>query len=67
MAISVRLTPEEQKALAHYASCAGMSQNEVMRAALREYVERQSRAQLIADVMDQELPPFAEALKRLGQ
>ena len=67
MALTVRLSPEEQEALAAQAERSGLSQNEVLRAALRDYVERQSRAALLAQVMDQELPPFAEALERLGQ
>lgn len=44
-----------------------MSQNEVLRAALRDYIERQSRAELLTEIMDSELPPYAEALERLGQ
>ncbi len=67
MALTVRLSPQEQEALAAQAERSGLSQNEVLRAALRDYVERQSRAALLAQVMDQELPPFAEALERLGQ
>ena len=44
----------------------GMPQNEVMRAALHEYAESQSRAEVFAHVMTEEIPPFAEALTRLG-
>jgi predicted transcriptional regulator len=65
--LTVRLSSQEQQALAAQAERSGMSQNEVIRAALREYVERTSRQQLLAEVMDQELPAFAEALERLGQ
>ena len=67
MALTVRLSPEEQEALATYADRACVSQNEVMRAALRDFVQRQSHAELLEQVMDSELPPFAEALERLGQ
>lgn len=67
MALTVRLSPEEQEALATYADRSGLSQNEVMRAALRDFVQRQSHAELLEQVMDSELPPFAEALERLGQ
>jgi hypothetical protein len=35
--------------------------------ALREYIERNSRAALIDQIMDSELPRYAEALERLGQ
>lgn len=34
---------------------------------VREYVERHSRAKLLASVLDEELPRYAEALERLGQ
>lgn len=67
MALTVRLSPEEQEALAAYADRSGVSQNEVMRAALRDFVQRQSHAELLEQVMDSELPQFAEALERLGQ
>lgn len=67
MALTVRLSPEEQEALAAYADRSGASQNEVMRAALRDFVQRQSHAELLEQVMDSELPQFAEALERLGQ
>jgi hypothetical protein len=30
-------------------------------------VQRQSHSELLEQVMDSELPPFAEALERLGQ
>ena len=40
---------------------------DVLRQALREYVERTSRAELIDQVLDDELPRYAEALERLGQ
>lgn len=34
---------------------------------VREYVERTSRRELLDEVLDEELPPFAEALARLGR
>lgn len=40
---------------------------EVVRQAIREYVENHSRAELLGQVLDEELPRYAEALKRLGQ
>ena len=39
----------------------------VQRGAIREYVENQSRAALLDQVLDEELPRYAEALERLGQ
>ncbi|MBU6244981.1 MAG: ribbon-helix-helix protein, CopG family [Actinomycetales bacterium] len=67
MALTVRLSTGEQEALATLAERSGPSHNKVLRAALRDYVERQSRAELLVQVMDQGLPPLAEALDRLGQ
>ena len=40
---------------------------DVARQAVRDYVERTSRADLIEQVMDTELPRYAEALERLGR
>ena len=40
---------------------------EVARQAIREYIENHSRADLLAQVLDEELPKYAEALERLGQ
>ncbi len=40
---------------------------EVARQALREYVERTSRRDLLDQVLDKELPRYAEALQRLGE
>ena len=40
---------------------------EVARQAIREYVEGHSRAELLALVLDEELPRYAEALERLAQ
>lgn len=40
---------------------------EIARQAIRDYIERRSKAELIAAVMDTELPRYAEALERLGQ
>ncbi len=40
---------------------------EVAREAIRDYVERRSRADLIDEVLDEQLPRYAEALHRLGQ
>lgn len=40
---------------------------EVARQAIREYVENHSRADLIDQILDEELPRYAEALDRLGR
>ena len=40
---------------------------EVAREAVRAYVERASRRELVDRVLDAELPRYAEALRRLGE
>jgi hypothetical protein len=42
------------------------SMQDVTRHAIREYVESNSQADLLERVLDEELPRYAEALKRLG-
>jgi len=45
----------------------GRSMQDVARSAVREYIDRTSRRELLDDVLDQELPRYAEALRRLGE
>jgi len=40
---------------------------EIVRGAVREYIDRTSRSELLEQVLDEELPRYAEALKRLGE
>lgn len=40
---------------------------EVARQAVRDYIERTSKRELLDAVLDRELPRYAEALERLGQ
>lgn len=63
----MRLTAEETEALRRRAELEGRSMQEVAREAVRDYVERTSRRELLDRVLDEELPRFAEALERLGQ
>lgn len=67
MAMTLRLTNEESDALRQRAQHEGRSMQEVARAAVREYIDRTSREALLDEVLDQELPRFAEALRRLGE
>jgi len=67
MAMTLRLTAEEAEALRRRAGLEGRSMQEVAREAVRDYVERTSRRELLDRVLDEELPRFAEALERLGQ
>ncbi len=67
MAMTLRLTDEEADALRRRAEREGRSMQEVARAAVREYIDRTSRRELLDEVLDEELPRFAEALRRLGE
>jgi hypothetical protein len=65
--MTLRLTDEEADALRRRAEREGRSMQEVARSALREYIDRTSRRELLDDVLDAELPRFSEALRRLGE
>jgi len=67
MAMTLRLTDEETEALRLRAEREGRSMQEVARAAVRDYVDRTSTRELLDEVLDAELPRFAEALRRLGE
>src|SRR5712691_866360 len=67
MAMTLRLTEAESRALRRRAEHEGRPMQEVARQAIREYVEAHSRAELLDRVLDEELPRYAEALERLGQ
>jgi predicted transcriptional regulator len=67
MAMTLRLTDAEAEALRRRAGLERRSMQEVVRQAIREYIESHSRAELIDQVLDEELPPYAEALERLAQ
>ena len=67
MAMTLRLTEQETQALRQRADLEGRSMQDVARQAVRDYVERTSRAELLEKVLDRELPRYAEALERLGQ
>ena len=67
MAMTLRLSDEETEALRAQAESESRSMQEVARQAVREYVENHSRAELLEDVLDEELPRFADALERLGR
>jgi predicted transcriptional regulator len=67
MAMTLRLTDDETEALRRRARMEGRSMQDVAREAVRDYVERASRRDLIDRVLDEELPRYAEALRRLGE
>lgn len=67
MAMTLRLTDDEAEALRLRADLEGRSMQEVAREAVRTYVESTSRADLLVRVLDDEVPRYAEALRRLGE
>ena len=67
MAMTLRLDEQETDALRRRAELEGRSMQEVARQAVRDYIERTSKRELLDRVLDDELPHYAEALERLGQ
>ena len=67
MAMTLRLTEDETEALRQRADLEHRSMQDVARQAIREYIENHSRSELLDRVLDEELPRYAEALRRLGE
>ena len=67
MAMTLRLTDAETEALRRRALREKRSMQDVARQAVRDYIESTSRRELLEEVLDEELPRYAEALERLGQ
>jgi hypothetical protein len=67
VAMTLRLDDQETEALRRRAELEGRSMQEVARQAVRDYIERTSKRELLDRVLDQELPRYAEALERLGR
>jgi predicted transcriptional regulator len=67
MAMTLRLTDEEARALRRRADLERRSMQDVARQAVREYVESHSRADLLDRVLDEDLPRYSEALERLSR
>ena len=67
VAMTLRLDEQETEALRRRAELEGRSMQEVARQAVRDYIERTSKRELLDRVLDEELPRYAEALERLGQ
>ena len=65
--MTLRLSDAETEVLRLRADLERRSMQEVVRQAIREYVESHSRAELLDQVLDEELPRYAEALERLAQ
>jgi len=67
MAMTLRLSDDETDALRRRAAREGRSMQDVARSAVREYIDRTSRHELLDEVLDEQLPRYAEALRRLGE
>lgn len=67
MAMTLRLDDQEADALRRRAQREGRSMQDVAREAIRTHIERESRRELLDQVLDSELPRYAEALERLGE
>jgi predicted transcriptional regulator len=67
MAMTLRLDEQETEALRKRADREGRSMQDVARQAVRDYIERMSKRELLDSVLDGELPRYAEALERLGK
>jgi predicted transcriptional regulator len=67
MAMTLRLTDEETEALRAQAERENRSMQDVARGAVREYIDRTSRRELLDRILDEELPRYADALRRLGE
>ncbi len=65
--MTLRLDESETEALRRRAEIESRSMQDVAREAVREYIESHSKADLIDQVIAEEIPKYAEALERLGQ
>ena len=65
--MTLRLTNDATEALRRRAALEGRSMQDVARDAVRSYIEDRSRQDLLERVLDEELPRYAEALRRLGE
>ncbi|WP_188986402.1 ribbon-helix-helix protein, CopG family [Saccharopolyspora thermophila] len=66
MAMTLRLTEEENRRLTALAAAEGRSKQEVVRSALAERWARQQKEQQLHDVMQRVLPRYRGLLDRLG-
>ena len=67
MAMTLRLTEEEQDALRTRAALDGTSMQEAVRRAVREYVARAEHLDRVAAAADVIMQRHADALRRLGE
>ena len=67
MAMTLRLTDDEQTALRERAAEEGISMQDAARRAVREYVTRGEHRRRVADAAERVTAAHAEALERLGR
>ncbi|MEM9032985.1 MAG: CopG family transcriptional regulator [Actinomycetota bacterium] len=67
MAMTLRLTDDEQDALRRRAEQEGISLQEAARRAVREFVERSDHRDRVAEAAGRTLDVHADALRRLGE
>jgi predicted transcriptional regulator len=67
MAMTLRLTDDEQTALQERAEAEGISMQEAARRAVRDYVARGGHRDRVSEAAGRVMAAHAEALDRLGQ
>ncbi len=67
MAMTLRLTDDEQAALRERASADGISMQDAARQAVRDYVARRAHEDRVSAAADRVLDVHADALDRLGR
>ena len=67
MAMTLRLTDEEQAALKARAEAEGISMQEAARRAVREFVSRSDHRERVALAAERVTRAHADALRRLGE
>ena len=65
--MTLRLSDEQSEALRARAEFEGRSMQEVVKSAIEEYLELHVKADLIDHILDEELPRYAEAMRRLAE
>lgn len=65
--MTLRLSDEQSEALRARAEFEGRSMQEVVKSAIEEYLELHVKADLIDRILDEELPRYAEAMRRLAE
>jgi predicted transcriptional regulator len=67
MAMTLRLDEQTNEALRKRAAAEGHSMQEVVKLAVIEYIDRHGRQERLDRVLDEGLPRYGDALRRLGE